>query len=184
MLVIDSAYAEYVRRADYTAGHRLVGNKQKNVVVLHTFSKIYGLAALRLGWAYCPPEIADVLNRIRGSFNINAPAQAAGIAAIQDTEHTDKAHHHNDIWLLWLQQALHEIGLKTVPSIGNFVLTRFNNAETCNAAHAFLSQHGIIVRPVAGYGITDALRITVGLEHQNQQCVEALQAFITQHDGM
>lgn len=181
LLVIDSAYAEYVEQADYNAGHQLVGNLQKNVVVLHTFSKIYGLAAVRLGWAYCPIEIADVLNRIRGSFNVTAPAQAAGIAAIQDREHTARAREHNKIWLPWLQQALDEIGLKTVPSIGNFILARFPHQETCRAAHEYLSQLGIIVRPVAGYGLPEALRITVGLEHQNRQCVEALQSFISQY---
>ena len=181
LLVIDSAYAEYVDQADYTAGHQLVENQQKNVVVLHTFSKIYGLAAVRLGWAYCPTEIADVLNRIRGSFNVTAPAQAAGIAALQDSEHTEKARAHNNIWLPWLDQALQEIGLETVPSIGNFVLARFPNSEICQAAHEFLSKNNIVVRPVAGYGLPEALRITVGLEHQNRQCVEALQVFMTQY---
>jgi histidinol-phosphate aminotransferase len=180
LLVIDSAYAEYVEQTNYSAGHEFIANGGNNCVVLHTFSKIYGLAAVRLGWAYCPMEIADILNRIRGSFNINAPAQAAGIAALQDTEHTAKAKQHNNIWLPWLHQALSEIGLNVIPSAGNFVLAQFSSVETCQDAHKFLFQNGIIVRPVAGYGLPDALRITIGLEQQNQLCVEALQAFIAQ----
>ena len=181
LLVIDSAYAEYVERPDYTAGHSLVENPQNNVVVLRTFSKIYGLAALRLGWAYCPLEIADTLNRIRGSFTISAPAQAASIAAIQDLSHTANAKQHNSKWLPWLQQALQEIGLEAIPSVANFVLVRFRDAESGKLAYDHLLKRQIVVRPMAGYGLPEALRITVGLEHQNQQCVEALQAFTTQY---
>lgn len=177
LLVIDSAYAEYVEAADYSAGHELVDDDAGNTVVLHTFSKIYGLAALRLGWAHCPRPVADVLNRIRGSFNVTAPAQAAGIAALSDREHTENARRHNSRWLPWLREALAELEVEAVPSAGNFVLARFTDETTCQAAHQYLGRRGIVVRPVGGYNLPDALRITVGTEQQNRACVEGLQAF-------
>ena len=180
LLVIDAAYAEYVTADDYSAGHELVNNDSANVVVLHTFSKIYGLASLRLGWAYCPPTVADVLNRVRGSFTISGPAQAAGIAAVNDRQHITKAKEHNSRWLPWLDQALRELGLNVVPSVGNFILVRFHSAEQCQDAHRYMSRNGIILRPLAGYGLSDALRITVGTEQQNHICIEALQAFLSQ----
>lgn len=178
LLVIDSAYAEYVEAADYSAGYELVNPDSANTVVLHTFSKIYGLAALRLGWAYCPPQVADVLNRIRGSFSITAPAQAAGVAALQDEEHINTALTHNRQWLHWLGKALNELGLEVLPSAGNFVLARFPNAELCRAAHRELLSKGVILRPVAGYGLPEALRITVGREHENHACIDALRVFM------
>jgi histidinol-phosphate aminotransferase len=180
ILIIDSAYAEYVEAPDYSAGHELVNNDSANVVVLHTFSKIYGLAALRLGWAHCPTEIADVLNRIRGSFNITASAQAAGIAALHDLAHLTKVRGHNDRWRPWLEQALTELGLSVVPSAGNFVLARFKDPEEARAAHRFLRERGIVLRPMEAYGLPEALRVTVGLEHENHACIEGLQLFFTQ----
>jgi histidinol-phosphate aminotransferase len=179
LLVIDAAYAEYVTAEDYTASRELVNNETSNVVVLHTFSKIYGLASLRLGWAYCPTAVADILNRVRGSFTISGPAQAAGIAAVNDRAHTALAKEHNSKWLPWLTQALLELGLDVIPSAGNFVLVRFGSAERCRDAHNYLSRNGVILRPMAGYGLPDALRITVGTERQNQTCIEALQAFFS-----
>ena len=101
VLAIDAAYAEFVNRNDYEPGVALV-NRASNVVMLRTFSKIYALAGLRLGWAYCPPEIADVLNRIRGPFNVSAPALAAGVAAVEDVAALKRARAHNDKWLPWL----------------------------------------------------------------------------------
>lgn len=182
LLVIDAAYAEYVEAEDYSACHELVNNDAANVVVLHTFSKIFGLASLRLGWAYCPVEVAGILNRVRGSFTIAGPAQAAGIAAVRDRQHVQRAREHNNLWLPWLSQALSELGLDVTPSAGNFVMVRFKNSELCRDAHSFLSRHGIIVRPLPGYNLTEALRITVGTEQQNQTCIEALQTFITQSE--
>jgi histidinol-phosphate aminotransferase len=178
LLVIDSAYAEYVEAADYSAGYELVDADRANVVVLHTFSKIYGLAALRLGWAYCSPQIADVLNRIRGSFSITAPAQAAGVAALKDKDHLNRALAHNRQWLPWLSNALKELGLTVLPSAGNFVLACFTNTDLCRAAHRELLSKGVILRPVAGYGLPEALRITVGGERENRACVEALRSFL------
>src|SRR5690606_16547107 len=110
LLVLDSAYAEYVRRNDYEAGIELVATSH-NVVMTRTFSKIYGLAALRLGWAYCPPAIADVLNRIRGPFNVTAPSIAAGISAIEDKAHVEASLVHNDKWLPWTTSEIEKLGL-------------------------------------------------------------------------
>lgn len=182
LLVIDSAYAEYVDAPDYSAGHELVNDDSANVVVLHTFSKIYGLAALRLGWAHCPTPVADVLNRIRGSFSITAAAQAAGVAALADEEHAEKARAHNRLWLPWLSEALSELGLQVIPSVGNFVLARFANAEQCQAVHRALLACNIILRPVGGYGLPEALRITVGDEQQNRACIDALQSLLMQQN--
>ena len=124
LLAIDAAYAEFVNRNDFEPGVSLV-DRAENVVMLRTFSKIYALAGLRLGWAYCPPAIADVLNRIRGPFNVTAPALAAGIAAVEDTEALRRAQAHNERWLPWLSERLAALGLQLTPSVANFVLPRF-----------------------------------------------------------
>jgi len=141
---------------------------------------VYGLAALRLGWAYCPAGVADVLNRIRGPFNISAPAIAAGVAAIEDRAHIDKAVAHNDRWLPWLAAEFEKLGLPVTHSVGNFLLIHFpkTGPHTAAAADAFLKSRGIIVRRVAGYGLPDALRMTVGTEAENRAVVEAIGAFL------
>ncbi|HEY3486587.1 MAG TPA: aminotransferase class I/II-fold pyridoxal phosphate-dependent enzyme, partial [Gammaproteobacteria bacterium] len=168
----------YVEPSDYSAGHELVNNEQANAVVLHTFSKIYGLAALRLGWAYCPDEIADVLNRIRGSFNVTASAQAAGIAALQDTAHTAKARAHNSRWRPWLETELSALGLEVIPSAGNFVLIRFAGKDQAQAAYRHMLERGVVLRPMGAYHLPETLRITVGKEHENQVCVRELKKFL------
>ena len=179
LLVLDSAYAEYVRRNDYEAGIELVATS-KNVVMTRTFSKIYGLAALRLGWAYCPPEIADVLNRIRGPFNVTAPAIAAGIAAIEDNAHVEASLVHNDKWLPWTAAEIGKLGLEVTPSVGNFILIHFPTepGKDAIAADAFLKTKGIIMRRVAGYGLPNALRMTIGTESDNHAVVAALATFM------
>ena len=124
VLVLDAAYAEYVRRNDYESGLELVATSE-NVVMTRTFSKIYGLANLRLGWMVAPPHIVDAVNRIRGPFNVNGPAMAAGIAAIQDEAHIARAVEHNEKWLAWLTREIEALGLKVTPSVGNFLLDPF-----------------------------------------------------------
>ncbi len=124
LLVLDAAYAEYVRRNDYEAGIELVATTQ-NTVMTRTFSKIHGLAGLRLGWAYCPEAVADVLNRIRGPFNVSVPAMAAGAAAIADKAHEDASAEHNERWLPWLVSEVEKLGLKVTPSVANFILVHF-----------------------------------------------------------
>src|SRR6185312_4378033 len=124
LLVIDAAYAEYVRRNDYEAGIELVATSD-NVVMLRTFSKIHGLAAVRLGWLYGPQHVVDALNRIRGPFNVNTPAMMAAIAAVEDAAHVERSRVHNDHWLPWLTQEISKLGLSVTPSVGNFLLIHF-----------------------------------------------------------
>lgn len=181
LLVLDAAYAEYVNRNDYEAGIELVATSN-NVVMTRTFSKIYGLAGLRLGWAYCPPQIAGVLNRVRGPFNVNAAAIAAGIAAIKDTAHIDKAVTHNDQWLEWLTQNLENIGLKVTPSVGNFLLVHFP-VGTAAKADEFLNAHGLVLRAVNAYGFKDALRLTIGNEEANRRVVDVLTKFMEKQNN-
>jgi histidinol-phosphate aminotransferase len=181
LLVLDAAYGEYVRRNDYETGLELVATNA-NVVMLRTFSKIYGLAALRLGWAYCPAAISDALNRVRGPFNVTAPAIAAGVAALSDPEHVEKAIAHNEKWLPWVTAELERIGIKVTPSIGNFVLMHFPASKDGTgggaAADAFLKARGIIMRPVGAYGIPEALRMTIGTEEENRKVVAVLAEFM------
>ncbi len=179
LLVIDAAYSEYVRRNDYEAGLELVATTE-NTVMLRTFSKIYGLAALRLGWAYCPAGVADVLNRVRGPFNVTAPAIAAGVAALADKAHLETAVAHNDKWLPWVSAEAEKLGLKVTPSIGNFVLMHFPQAKGKDAVSAdeFLKARGIILRRVAAYGLPNCLRMTIGTEDDNRRVVAALAEFM------
>jgi histidinol-phosphate aminotransferase len=175
LLVLDAAYAEFVRRNDYEAGIELVSTFE-NVVMTRTFSKIHGLAALRLGWAYCPTHVADVLNRIRGPFNVNAPALAAGVAAIADDHHVAGALAHNDQWLPWLTSEIEKLEFTVTPSVGNFLLIHFARGKA-PAADEFLSARGLVLRRMEAYGLPDALRLTVGTEEANQALVAALAEF-------
>lgn len=179
LLVLDAAYSEYVRRNDYEAGLELVATTD-NTVMLRTFSKIYGLAALRLGWGYCPAAVADVLNRVRGPFNVNAPALAAGVAALEDRAHVELAIAHNERWLPWVTAEIGKLGLEVTPSIGNFVLIHFPVQKGKDAATAdeFLKSRGIILRRVAAYGLPNCLRMTIGTEDDNRKVVAALATFL------
>ena len=178
LLVLDAAYAEYVRRNDYEAGLELVATGE-NTVMTRTFSKIFGLAGLRIGWAYCPSVVAEALNRIRGPFNLSAPAIAAGAAAMADWAHIDAAIRHNETWLPWLTTEIEALGFAVTPSVANFILIHFPKTAGRDAAacDAFLKSKGIILRRVAGYGLPDALRLTIGTEAENRKVVEALAAF-------
>ena len=164
---------------DYTAGADLVEDFD-NVVMTRTFSKIHGLAALRLGWAYCPPTVADVLNRLRGPFNVSQAAQAAGVAAIKDRRHVERSRAHNARWCEWMIERLTALGLEPRPSAGNFVLVRFTEApgRSAEAALAHLKKHGILVRAMGGYGLPDCLRITIGTEAETRAVVQALEGFV------
>src|ERR1700704_2107586 len=179
LLVLDAAYAEYVRRNDYEAGIELVATSQ-NVVMLRTFSKIHGLAALRLGWMYGPEHIVDALNRIRGPFNCNTAAIAAGIAAIEDTAHQGRSRGHNTRWLAWLTEEIGKLGLEVTPSAANFVLIHFpaTKGKTAQDADRFLTTRGLILRQVGAYKLPHALRMTVGSEEANRLAVAALGDFL------
>lgn len=175
LLVLDAAYAEYVRRNDYEAGVALV-SEFDNVLMTRTFSKIHGLAALRLGWAYGPAHVIDVLNRVRGPFNVSAAAQKAGIAAIEDGAFVDAAIDHNTRELERVSAALEGLGYKVTPSVGNFLLAHFAPGQA-QAADAFLRSRGLIVRMVAGYGLPNALRITIGATAENDAFLAAITDF-------
>jgi len=179
VLVLDAAYAEYVRRNDYASGLELV-SESDNVVMTRTFSKIHGLAGLRIGWAYMPAGIADALNRIRGPFNLSAPAIAAGAAAIDDSAHMEAAAAHNETWNAWLTKELAGLGLSVTPSVGNFLLIHFPRTagQTARQADQFLSERGLILRAVGAYGLPDALRMTIGSEEANRKVVAALRDFL------
>jgi histidinol-phosphate aminotransferase len=179
LLVLDAAYAEYVKRNDYEAGIELVATSE-NVVMLRTFSKIHGLAALRLGWIYGPAHIIDALNRIRGPFNVNAPAIAAGIAAINDSAHLEKARTHNETWLPWLTAEFEKLGIKVTPSVGNFILLHFPDTPGKTAAEAdtLLTSRGVIMRAVRAYKLPNCLRMTVGSEEANRLTVKTLAEFM------
>ncbi|MDX2073418.1 MAG: histidinol-phosphate transaminase [Alphaproteobacteria bacterium] len=177
MLAIDGAYAEYPNVPDYSDGSELVA-AHDNVVMLRTFSKIYGLSALRIGWCYAPPAIADALNRVRGPFNLSTPAIEAGVAAIEDVAYTAAARAFNLRELAKLESAIRALGLTVHPSVANFVLVEFpGGPASTKAAASFLMERGLIVREVGNYGLPQCLRITVGLEEDNQAVIEALAAF-------
>lgn len=179
LLVLDAAYAEYVEDADYDAGAKLVDASEGNTVMLRTFSKIYGLPSLRLGWGYAPAEIIDVLNRIRSPFNINSAAMAAGVAAVKDTAYTAYAVEYNARERARLSAALTSMGLTVTPSAGNFLLVHFPaTGNTATAANQHLMAQGIIGREVAAYGLPDSLRFTVGTTEENTALIEALKTFL------
>lgn len=178
LLVLDGAYAEYVKLNDYDSGMALAG-EAPNVLVTRTFSKIHGLAALRLGWAYGPESVIDAIHRTRGPFNVNAVAQAAGIAAINDDSFQAASVAHNDAELARVSAAIENLGFETVPSVGNFILIRFPQTagRTSAEADAFLRQHGIVIRNVAVYGLPDCLRASIGTVEQNDDMLAAFAAF-------
>jgi histidinol-phosphate aminotransferase len=180
VLAIDAAYAEFVNRNDYEPGVALV-DRADNVVMLRTFSKIYALAGLRLGWAYCPPAIADVLNRMRGPFNVTAPALAAGVAAVEDVAAVERAHAHNERWLAWFSERLTTLGLALTPSVANFVLARFPDdpRRDADAAFTYLQSRGILTRKMGGYGLPQCLRITIGTGEEMEQVADTLAEFIS-----
>ena len=179
LLVLDAAYAEYVRANDYSSGLELAATLN-NVVMTRTFSKIHGLASLRIGWCYGPAAVCDALNRIRGPFTVNGPAILAGIASMRDTAHLDAAADHNAHWLPWMADALAGLDLAVTPSVANFVLVTFPAEPGRGAADAdaFLSARNIVVRRVAAYGLPDSLRITVGSEEANRAVVSAMGEFM------
>lgn len=183
LLVIDAAYAEYVGQNDYAAGIELVSNCE-NVVMTRTFSKIHGLASLRLGWAYAPEPVIDAINRIRGPFNVNGPALAAGVASLADSGHIERALDHNRRWLPWLREAARDLGIGVTPSVANFLLLDFDETGTTAAeADAFLSSRGYILRAMNAYGLPSCLRLTVGDEEANRGVVAALTEFMSDRNG-
>jgi histidinol-phosphate aminotransferase len=179
ILVLDGAYSEFCADPNFDDGASMV-REFENVVMTRTFSKLHGLAALRVGWAYMPTEMAAAVDRIRLPFNVNIPAQLAAVAALGDTEFQERSLALVDQWRPWFVQQLGGIGLDVIPSAANFVLVGFPKTpgRTAAEAEAFLAARGLIVRGVRGYGLPDHLRITIGLEAHNRAVFEALAAFM------
>lgn len=178
LLVLDAAYAEYVDRDDYDAGIELVKHNE-NVVMTRTFSKIHGLANLRLGWCFGSEHIVDAINRIRGPFNVNGAAIAAGQAAIEDDDHVTRSITHNNAALKTMTEGYEALGLRVTPSVGNFLLVHFpgDAKQGAEAAEQFLQDKGCVVRRVGAYGFPDALRISIGTDEANTAILKALKDF-------
>ena len=183
MLVVDAAYAEFVTAKDYEPGIKLVDAARKsgddNVIMTRTFSKVFGLGGLRLGWAYAPESVTDLFNRIRMPFNVSAAAQAAGIAALADRKHMARAVAHNARWREWLAKRLVKMGLEVLPSVANFVTVAFPTRNAMIAADKFLNARSIIVRQIGKYGLPRHLRITVGRADETRMVVKALEQFLS-----
>jgi histidinol-phosphate aminotransferase len=177
LLVLDAAYAEYVDRADYDAGVKLV-DAGENCVMLRTFSKVFGLGGMRVGWAYAPPGMVDALNRVRGAFNVNLAAQAAAVAALCEPGWVERNRTHVVEWRNRLSAALESVGIKAWPSEGNFVLADFGTAARADAANAWLKGGGIIVRAMGSYDLPHCLRITVGTAEECTMVAESLAGFM------
>ena len=179
MLVIDGAYSEFATDPRFDDGLALARTCQ-NVVVTRTFSKLHGLAALRVGWGYFPTHIADAVDRIRAPFNTSIAAQDAAVAALADVDFQQRSREHVDRWRPWLTQQLGGLGLDVVPSQANFILAGFPKTagKTAAEAEAWLAARGLIVRGVANYGLPDHLRITIGLEEHNRAVVDILSEFM------
>jgi len=179
VLVIDAAYAEFCTDPVFTDGLDMARHAD-NVIVTHTFSKLHGLAALRVGWGYAPAPIADAIDRIRPPFNVSIPGLNAAVAALADEDFQAKSLAHVETWRPWLTQQLGGLGLEVVPSSANFVLVEFPRTPGKTAAEAepFLASRGLIVRGVGGYGLPWHLRVTIGLEEHNRALVAALAEFL------
>ena len=180
IILYDGAYGDYVTASDYDPGFSAV-EWAPNVVVTRTFSKLYGLAGLRIGWLYCDPSVMDPIQRIRTPFNANIAALAAAEAAVRDENYAEKMRDHNNEWLKRIKRELKALGLFVFPTVANFYLIRFaaTGPHTAKNAAAYLIDRGIIPRPVAAGGPADCLRITVGLDYENEAVLEALTGFMS-----
>ncbi len=179
LLVLDAAYAEYVDDPDYDSGARLV-EEREDVVMTRTFSKIHGLAALRLGWGYGPASVVDALNRVRGPFNVSAPALAAGAQSIADDAFIEQARSGNAVERARVAAALEAMGFPVTPSQGNFVLTEFgiDGPRSAESADTFLQKRGILIRRMESYGLPAHLRISIGTAEENGLLIAALEDFV------
>jgi histidinol-phosphate aminotransferase len=177
VIVLDLAYAEFVDEKDYPDAIKLV-HKYENVVMTRTFSKIHGLASLRLGWSYSSAYVADVLNRARGPFNVSGAAQLAGIAAINDDDFIEKSKNHNNQWLKTLAIEFDKIGIKHNPSFANFILIDFLNTDKCQEVNNFLMNNGVILRDMKSYNLPNCLRMTIGTKEENLLVIKLLKEII------
>ena len=179
LIIYDGAYGDYVTASDYEAGFSLA-DWAPNLIVTRTFSKLYGLAGLRIGWMYCDPAIIDPVQRIRTPFNTNIAALAAAEAAVRDAAYAKKILDHNAHWLKRIKKELTGLGIFVFPTVANFYLLSFDGRDgrTAEKAAEFLMSRGIIPRPVSAGGPVGCLRITVGLDYENEAVLEALTEFM------
>lgn len=184
VLVVDGAYAEFMDDYDYDGG-RALAERTSNTLITRTFSKIYGLASLRVGWAFGPKSIIETLERLRSPFNINGVAIAVAAAAMRDVTHTENAKAHNNRWMSVAVQRLRALGLAVIGESGNFVLPEFPGApgKTAADADAFLQSKGMIVRRVENYGLPNHLRITLGSDEEMELVLNALTQFMGGSSG-
>jgi histidinol-phosphate aminotransferase len=182
LLAIDAAYAEYVTEPGYDAGAKLV-DAGDNTVMLRTFSKVFGLGGMRVGWCYGPDGVVDALNRVRGVFNVNLAAQAAAVAALAEPGWVERCVAHNNEWRAKLSAALEASGVKVWPSQGNFILADFATGARATAADAFLKTRGIIVRAMGAYDLPHCLRVTVGTAEECTLVADTLAAFMATQGG-
>jgi histidinol-phosphate aminotransferase len=179
LLVLDGAYAEFVKKNDYASGIELA-SQSGNVIVTRTFSKLYGLAGLRVGWGYAPPHIVDAIERVRMPFNVSLPAQAAAIAALEDDAFTEQSLLHNERELPRLAGGLTALGLEVIEGVGNFVVAKFpeTKGRTAAEALAFLKERGVTVRGLGGYQMPNHLRVSVGTTEANDVALKLLREFL------
>ena len=179
LLVYDAAYSEFITHDDYIDGSELVDNSE-NVIMLRTFSKLHGLASLRLGWGYCSNYILNNLMKVRGPFSVNLAAILAGTAAINDIDFQNKSIEHNIKWMSWLEKELKKLNLSFQTSATNFLLIKFSNETQFNAqsAEKFLASRGILVRGMAVYNLPSCLRVSLGTEEENITLIKELKSFL------
>ena len=174
LLVLDGAYVDYIE--DYDGGAKLVESRE-NVFMTRTFSKLYGLGGMRVGWGYGHKSVIDNLNRIRGPFNLSSPALVAAEAAVRDQKYIEKCRSENDRLRSWLSKALNEYGITSDPSMGNFILARFENQEEAGNCDEFLKSKGLLVRQVVSYKLPQCLRISIGNEKSCHRVADAMRQF-------
>ena len=179
LLVYDAAYSEFITHDDYIDGSELVDNSE-NVIMLRTFSKLHGLASLRLGWGYCSNYILNNLMKVRGPFSVNLAAILAGTAAINDIDFQNRSIEHNIKWMNWLEKELKKLNLSFQKSVTNFLLIKFSNETQFNAqsAEKFLASRGILVRGMSVYNLPSYLRVSLGTEEENMTLIKELKSFL------
>lgn len=179
LLLLDEAYAEYVTAEDFESGLKWA-DETENVVVARTFSKLYGLAALRIGWMLAPQRVFQTMQRFRITFNTNGPALATAVAALHDVEYTKQVQHHNHLWRKRMTEELEAQGLNVIPSMANFLLIQFLDEPKSNseAAANALKCNGIIPRPVSAGSPPNCIRITIGKSEENQAVLHTLKQFM------
>jgi histidinol-phosphate aminotransferase len=179
-LVLDCAYADYADDPDYSDGLDLI-EEFENVIVLRTFSKLYALASLRIGWCFAASSLVDKLDRLRGPYNLSGAAQAAAVQAILDHDHQQVSLQHNSLWRTRLTQELSQLGLDVEPSAGNFITVIFGSSQTADNAYRFLLGRGLLTRPLHDYAMPECIRITVGRADDNERVMEAFHDYRELH---